>query len=68
MATGSDDPKGEHGGDTGKTDQRGQGAKTEKGDQRRDKPTSEGQTRDGKAGGTSGKGGHRSGSQSNAGE
>jgi hypothetical protein len=39
------DPKGERGGDTGKTDQKGKGAGAEKGDQRRENPQHGGQTR-----------------------
>ena len=41
------DRKGEHGGDTGKTDQKGTGPKAEKGDQRREKPVHSGPTRPG---------------------
>ena len=60
------DPAGARGGDTGPAEQVGQGEGAEKGDQRREYRGSEPQTRGGKAGGTQGKGGHRSGSQSNA--
>ena len=42
-----EDRKGEHGGDTGKTDQKGKGPKAEKGDQRREKPVHSGPTRPG---------------------
>jgi hypothetical protein len=42
-----DDPRGEHGGDTGKTDMKGKGPQAEKGDQRRDKPVHGGPTRPG---------------------
>jgi len=59
------DPAGARGGDTGHADQVGRGVQAEKGDQRRDTDAHTGQTRDGKAGNTSGKGGDRSGSQSN---
>ena len=41
------DPKGERGGDTGKTDQAGKGVQAEKGDQRRDEPVHDGPTRRG---------------------
>jgi hypothetical protein len=39
------DPKGERGGDTGKTDQKGKGPQAEKGDQRRENRAHEGKTR-----------------------
>jgi hypothetical protein len=39
------DPKGERGGDTGPTKQKGKGAGAEKGDQRREQPQHGGQTR-----------------------
>jgi hypothetical protein len=39
------DPKGERGGDTGNTKQKGKGAGAEKGDQRRERPQHPGQTR-----------------------
>lgn len=58
-----DDPKGERGGDTGKTDQKGKGEQAEKGDQRRETPVHSGPTRRGTARGES----TRSGSESNAG-
>jgi hypothetical protein len=45
MAAPKQDPKGEHGGDTGPTKQKGKGAGAEKGDQRREKPQHQGQTR-----------------------
>jgi hypothetical protein len=57
------DPKGEHGGDTGKTAPLGDGVQAEKGDQRRETPVHSGKTRHGK-GGVAGYG-NRSGSQSN---
>ncbi len=60
------DPAGARGGDTGPAEQVGKGTGAEKGDQRREYRGSEPQTRGGKAGGISGKGGHRSGSRSNA--
>jgi hypothetical protein len=41
------DPKGERGGDTGPTKQKGTGQKAEKGDQRREKPVHSGPTRTG---------------------
>ncbi|HEX6290432.1 MAG TPA: hypothetical protein VFZ66_14680 [Herpetosiphonaceae bacterium] len=44
MAQGPD-PKGERGGDTGETKQKGKGAGAEKGDQRREYQQHEGQTR-----------------------
>ncbi|HEU5327188.1 MAG: hypothetical protein ACTHMJ_06110 [Thermomicrobiales bacterium] len=59
------DPKGEYGGDTGKTDQLGQGPGAEKGDQRRPKPVHSGPTRGGQAG-TTNRRSKRSGSDSNA--
>ena len=61
------DPGGERGGDTGPAEQVGYGEGAERGDQRRAYRGSTPQTRGGKAGGTSGKGGHRSGSQSGGG-
>ncbi len=57
------DPKGERGGDTGKTDQKGKGEQAEKGDQRRETPVHSGPTRRGTGRGQS----DRSGSDSNAG-
>jgi len=60
-----DDPKGERGGDTGKTDQLGKGEQAEKGDQRRDKPTHSGPTRQNTSHSRNKPGG-RSGSDSNA--
>ena len=57
------DPRGERGGDTGNTDQKGKGSQAEKGDQRRDTPVHSGPTR-GK--GTAGPSTTRSGSDSNA--
>lgn len=71
MARGDDrdqdyDPKGERGGDTGKTDQKGKGEQAEKGDQRRETPVHSGPTRRG-AQGTDSKHDKRSGSESNAG-
>ena len=57
------DPKGERGGDTGKTDRKGKGAQAEKGDQRRETPVHSGPTR-GK--GTAGPDTGRTGSESNA--
>ena len=59
------DPKGEYGGDTGKTDQKGKGPQAEKGDQRRENPVHGGPTRPG-AQGTDSEHGKRSGSESNA--
>ena len=59
-----DDPQGARGGDTGPTDQQGQGAQAEKGDQRRDKPTHSGPTRGGTQG-TTNRRSKRSGSRSN---
>ena len=59
------DPAGARGGDTGSATQVGHGPQAEKGDERRDPNAHTGQTRDGKADGIRGKGGHRSGSQSN---
>lgn len=59
------DPKGERGGDTGKTDQVGKGEGAEKGDQRRDRPTHSGPTRQNTEHSRNVPGG-RSGSQSNA--
>lgn len=57
------DPKGERGGDTGKTDQKGKGPQAEKGDQRRETPVHSGPTRPGANTGDS----KRSGSDSDAG-
>ena len=57
------DPKGEYGGDTGKTAQLGDGPDAEKGDQRRETPVHSGPTRSGSISGKS----NRSGSDSNAG-
>lgn len=57
------DPKGERGGDTGNTDQKGKGPQAEKGDQRRENPVHSGPTRRGSQGTDSGKN-HRSGSDS----
>jgi hypothetical protein len=59
------DPKGEYGGDTGKTDQLGQGLSAEKGDQRRPKPVHFGPTPGGQAG-TTNRRLKRSSSDSNA--
>lgn len=59
------DPKGEHGGDTGKTDQLGKGEGAEKGDRRRDKPVHSGSTRQNTEHSRNVPGG-RAGSQSNA--
>lgn len=57
------DPKGERGGDTGNTDQKGKGVQAEKGDQRRENPVHSGPTRGkGSAGPDTG----RTGSESNA--
>lgn len=56
------DPKGERGGDTGNTKQKGKGAQAEKGDQRRETPVHSGPTR-GK--GSAGPSHGRSGSESN---
>ncbi len=42
-----EDPKGERGGDTGPTKQKGKGEKAEKGDQRRETPVHSGPTRPG---------------------
>lgn len=42
-----EDRKGERGGDTGNTDQKGKGPQAEKGDQRREKPVHSGPTRPG---------------------
>lgn len=56
------DPKGERGGDTGNTDQKGKGAQAEKGDQRRENPVHSGPTRGKGSGGTNS---GRSGSDSN---
>jgi hypothetical protein len=61
------DPKGERGGDTGKTDQKGKGVQAEQGDQRRETPVHAGATRRG-AQGTHSVHGKRSGSESNAGQ
>ena len=58
------DPKGAHGGDTGKTDQKGKGLQAEKGDQRRETPVHAGPTRPG-AQGTDSEHDKRSGSESN---
>jgi hypothetical protein len=58
------DPKGEHGGDTGKTAPLGSGPQAEKGDQRRENPVHSGPTRPG-AQGTDSEHGKRSGSDSN---
>lgn len=66
MTDNRNDPQGSHGGDTGNSTTKGKGPQAEKGDQRRDKPTSEPQTRNGKAGGIRGKHDDRSGSKSNA--
>lgn len=43
-----EDPKGERGGDTGPTKQKGKGEQAEKGDQRRDTPVHSGPTRPGR--------------------
>lgn len=59
------DPKGERGGDTGKTAPLGSGPQAEKGDQRRENPVHSGPTRPG-AQGTAREHGNRSGSESNA--
>jgi hypothetical protein len=59
------DAKGAHGGDTGKTDQKGKGTRAEKGDQRRETPVHAGPTRRG-AQGTDSEHGKRSGSESDA--
>lgn len=62
----STDPKGEVGGsDTGNSQQKGEGAGAEKGDQRREKPTHSGPTRGGTQG-TTNRRAKRSGSDSNA--
>ena len=58
------DPKGEFGGSTGKTDQKGKGAQAEKGDQRRDTPVHSGPTRQNTPNSRNVSGG-RSGSDSN---
>ena len=58
------DPKGERGGDTGNTDQKGKGPQAEKGDQRREHQAG-GQSRPG-AQGTDSEHGKRSGSDSNS--
>ena len=58
------DPKGAHGGDTGKTAPLGSGPQAEKGDQRREHPVHSGPTRPG-AQGTESTHGKRSGSESN---
>jgi hypothetical protein len=50
MARDGYDPKGERGGDTGKTDQKGAGPGAEKGDQRRDTPIHSGPSRPGAQG------------------
>lgn len=60
------DPAGEHGGNTGPSEQVGKGVQAEKGDQRRDTEAHTGQTRDGKAGDIRGKHPDRTGSKSNA--
>ena len=58
------DPKGERGGDTGNSDQKGKGAQAEKGDQRREKPVHSGPTRGkGSAGPDKGRTGSESGGQ-----
>jgi hypothetical protein len=54
-----EDPKGERGGDTGNTKQKGKGVGAEKGDQRRETPVHSGPTRPG------GSGRGKSGSDSN---
>lgn len=59
------DPKGERGGSTGDTEQKGQGTQAEKGDQRREKPVHSGPTRGGPQGSTNRRA-KRSGSDSNA--
>jgi hypothetical protein len=59
------DPKGERGGDTGKTDQMGEGVSAEKGDQRRNNPVHSGPTRTGEQG-TTARRRTRSGSESDA--
>ncbi|MFL5759054.1 MAG: hypothetical protein ACJ789_04905 [Thermomicrobiales bacterium] len=59
------DPKGERGGDTGKTDQKGKGKQAEKGDQRREEPMHSGPTRRG-AQGKDHEHSKRSGSESDA--
>jgi hypothetical protein len=59
------DPKGEHGGDTGKTKQAGTGTQSEKGDQRREEPVHSGPTRRG-AQGKDHEHSNRSGSESDA--
>lgn len=59
------DPKGARGGDTGPTKPKGKGEQAEKGDQRRETPTSSGPTRPG-AQGTASEHGKRSGSESDA--
>jgi hypothetical protein len=59
------DPKGDHGGDTGKTDQKGKGPQAEKGDQRRETPVHSGPSRPGSQG-TRSVHDKRSGSESNA--
>jgi hypothetical protein len=61
----TDDPKGTRGGDTGPTKQKGKGTQAEKGDQRRQTPTSSGPTRPGSQG-TASERGKRSGSESDA--
>jgi hypothetical protein len=57
------DWKGERGGDTGPTKQKGKGQQAEKGDQRREKPVHSGPTRPGSQG-TDSEHGKRSGSES----
>ena len=59
------DPAGAHGGDTGKSSFKEDGAQAEKGDQRRDTPVHSGPTRGGSQG-TRGQRDARSGSDSNA--
>lgn len=65
MRDDDDDPRGERGGDTGKTDHKGKGPRAEKGDQRRDDPVHAGPSRPG-AQGTDSEHGKRSGSESDA--
>jgi hypothetical protein len=62
MSDEKSDPRGERGGDTGNTQQKGKGKTAEKGDQRRDKPTHKGPTRPG--GSSRGKSGSDSNSES----
>ena len=50
MSDEKSDPRGERGGDTGKTQQKGKGEGAEKGDQRRKKPVHSGPTRPGGSG------------------